>query len=235
MATPTITPIKILWTGGWDSTFRVLYVVLAEHRHVEPHYIIDTGRRTTTDELRAISRIRNAILKLDQEAAGRISSLVLTPHNEVPKDEEISNAWKELRKRVDIARQYDFLARYAQSREITGLELCVEKEGGIYDILREPGDDGGFFERFVFPVLDLSKQDMRTIAIRYGFADILNLSWFCHRPIFGKPCGICAPCISVVKHGLHYRISRAGLIRYHLAQRLRQSPLKPLFRWAWNR
>ena len=34
-------PIKLLWTGGFDSTFRILYILVVEKKHVQPYYIID--------------------------------------------------------------------------------------------------------------------------------------------------------------------------------------------------
>ena len=36
MATP------LLWTGGWDSTFRLLSLLLREQREVQPYYILDS-------------------------------------------------------------------------------------------------------------------------------------------------------------------------------------------------
>lgn len=166
--------VKILWTGGWDSSFRVLYVAMVEGRRVEPHYIIDTGRRSTNNELRAISRMRDALQEMGHDAAKRIGPLNLMPQNEIPKDAAISSAWTRLRQQCDIARQYDLLARYAQHRDLHGLELCVEKEGGIYALLAPhmeptpsgtarvtPGaiDGGELFERFELPVLAYSKRE----------------------------------------------------------------------------
>lgn len=34
----------LLWTGGWDSTFRVLQLLLCSRDAVQPHYIIDPER-----------------------------------------------------------------------------------------------------------------------------------------------------------------------------------------------
>lgn len=229
-----IDTVKILWTGGWDSSFRVLYVAMVEGRHVEPHYIIDTGRRSTTNELRAISRMRDALQVMGHDAAQRIGPLRLMPQNEVPKDAAIADAWTRLRRQCDIARQYALLARYAQHQGLEGLELCVEKDCGIYSLLTAhmeptlsgaarltPGaiDGGALFERFEFPVLELLKRDMYEIAKQHAFLDILSKSWFCHRPLGReKPCGLCAPCQAVVHHGLSYRLPPAGMIRYHLWQ-----------------
>src|SRR5690606_13578695 len=37
-ATP---PVNLLWTGGWDSTFRLLSLVVQQHRCVQPYYVLD--------------------------------------------------------------------------------------------------------------------------------------------------------------------------------------------------
>ncbi len=31
---------NVLWTGGWDSTFRVLDLVLHQKATVQPHYLL---------------------------------------------------------------------------------------------------------------------------------------------------------------------------------------------------
>lgn len=32
-----VAPVPLLWTGGWDSTFRLLVAVLIERRTVQPY------------------------------------------------------------------------------------------------------------------------------------------------------------------------------------------------------
>lgn len=212
------TPIKILWTGGWDSTFRVLYVLIVEKRAVEPYYILDHLRPSTLHELRTLGRIKRCLNREYPEAASNLGRVHVTAKCDIPENDSITAAWKEIRTRIDIAVQYDWLARWAESHNICGLELCVEKSGGIYDVLTDkiPGRD--LFSRFNFPVLGYTKSDMRRLAEEHHFLAILELSWFCHRPILGRPCGFCSPCIAVVRHGLAYRISMAGMIRYNMAR-----------------
>jgi hypothetical protein len=55
-------PTQLLWTGGWDSSFRLLQLVLVERRPVRPIYVIDTGRPSTLFELRAMEAIRAGLL-----------------------------------------------------------------------------------------------------------------------------------------------------------------------------
>jgi hypothetical protein len=120
-------PAKILWTGGWDSTFRVLSVLLMEERSVEPHHIVDTLRQSSLRELRAIGEIRKALDKLSPDAGARFGRLRITVKNDTPEDPAITALWKQLRRRFDIAIEYDWLARWAQLHNLTDLELCLGK------------------------------------------------------------------------------------------------------------
>ena len=237
--------IKILWTGGWDSTFRVLYAALVDGKRVEPHYIVDTGRPSSLHELRAISKVRDLLRIRDKHAYERVSSLQITSGNEIPEDMEITNSWKRVRCRMDLARQYDWLARYAKSKNLTDLELCVERDGGMYSYLKEKvertsfgtyrlkrdvavGEGGEVFARFEFPIFEYTKSQMRDLAKNNGFIEILEKSWFCHEPINDRPCGMCSPCVLAVEEGVRYRLSRMALFRYHLVQFVRKSPLSSL-------
>ena len=239
--------VRVFWTGGWDSTFRVLYVTLVEGRRVEPHYIIDTRRPSSLCELRAIAGIRDLLRMCNKEANERVSNLHITPHNEIPIDSEITNSWKRLTQRIDLAKQYDFLARYAKSKNLTALELCVERDeidikgendlsvflepyveqtpSGTYRLKHGIAGDEEIFARFEFPVFEYSKIQMGDIAKKNGFIEILEKSWFCHEPINGKACGMCNPCVSTVAQGMRYRLTRVALFRYHLVQFVRKSPL----------
>jgi 7-cyano-7-deazaguanine synthase in queuosine biosynthesis len=235
--------VRILWTGGWDSTFRVLYATVVEGKRVEPHYIVDTGRPSSLQELRTISRIRHALRVHNKQAHERISYLQITLRNEIPEDIQITNCWNRLRNRMDLARQYDWLARYAQSRNLTTLELGVEKhdrDDGVYPFLKENIErtplevyrikqgaavDAELFARFEFPLFDYSKTQMRNVAEQQGFLEILEKYWFCHEPINGRPCGMCHPCVSVVAEGMGYRLTKEALFRCNLVQFVRNSPL----------
>jgi hypothetical protein len=238
----TDTCVKIFWTGGWDSTFRVLYAALVEAKRVEPHYIIDTGRPSSLHELRAISRVRDSLRTSNMQAYDRISNLQVTSGNEIPEDMEITNSWQRLRCRMDLARQYDWLARYAKSKNLTDLELCAVRDGHLYYFLKENveqtssgnywlkrdvavGEGGEVFARFEFPLLQYTKAQMKDIAKKHGFLEILEKSWFCHEPINGMPCGMCNPCVVTVEEGMRYRFTRTALFRHHLVQFVRRSPL----------
>lgn len=223
--------IKILWTGGWDSTFRVLYATLVDGKRVEPHYIVDTTRQSTLRELEAISEIRDSLRKLDKQAYERLSNLRITIKSEIPDDMAITNSWERLKLRAPLGSQYDWLARYVKALNFVDLELSVHVDDkahyfltgnvesipyGGYRLSRSITGDETIFARFRFPILAYTKIEMSHMANRYGFNAILEKSWFCHTPINRIPCGMCSPCIYTIKEGMGYRLSRKSLLRYHM-------------------
>jgi hypothetical protein len=44
----------------------------------------------------------------------------------------------------------------------------------------------------------------------------MELTWFCHRPIRGEPCGVCNPCIYTIQEGLGVRVPASGRRRYRM-------------------
>ena len=52
---------NLFWTGGWDSTFRLLQLVVEQGRLVQPYYIIDPNRLSLRHEIKAMSDIEQAI------------------------------------------------------------------------------------------------------------------------------------------------------------------------------
>lgn len=49
--------VNILWTGGWDSTFRVVELSRMEGITIQPVYVIDPNRKSVPYELRAMDNI----------------------------------------------------------------------------------------------------------------------------------------------------------------------------------
>jgi hypothetical protein len=225
--------VKVLWTGGWDSSFRVLYLALVARKRIEPHYIIDANRLSSLCELHAIAEIKAILGTSHPEAAGRIGSLQIASRHEIPEDLVISKSWEGLRQQAPLGRQYDWLARYAKWRNLTDLELSVHVDDKAHYFLKgrveqtplgayrlRPGviGDGELFTRFEFPILEYSKTQMRDLARNHGFIEILEKSWFCHQPKNGVPCGTCSPCIYTIKEGMAYRLPTKSMFRYHMSR-----------------
>src|SRR5680860_196815 len=118
-------PLHILFTGGWDSTFRIAQAVLEEGRVVQPHYLIDEGRKSTLHELQAIRRIKDC---LDERvSAGRVLPVAYASRGDLRPDERVGEAHEALNRRMHVGRQYEWLARFARQRDLRALELCIER------------------------------------------------------------------------------------------------------------
>src|SRR5690606_27941094 len=72
------------------------------------------------------------------------------------------------------------------------------------------------FKYFRFPLFDKTKRQMRAEAAAAGFDELMALTWFCHRPVRGEPCGRCNPCIYTIEEGLADRVPWRGRLRYRL-------------------
>lgn len=229
-------PIDLLWTSGWDSTFRLLAALYLEDVTIRPHYIADRARRSTDIELRTMDQIRVALAAARPGSERRVLPLKLVELSAIPPDPATATQFESLAARGPIGSQYEWIARYAIAEGLHELELSIHHddraklylEGKVERVGAEPfpsyrlaaahrGTDLALFERFRFPIFDLSKLDMREIARQHGFLDILELAWFCHKPLAsGAPCGVCNPCKDAVKEGVGYRLPRGARVRQAL-------------------
>jgi hypothetical protein len=253
MAEPDPTT-RLLWTAGWDSTFRLLVALLVRRKPVQPYYLIDPDRPSTPDELRAMQRIAAAIEAKHPGARGLLRETLVSNVIDVRRDAEITGRFQRLRERSHLGGQYDWLARFATQRGLTDLELAVHQDdkaavflqpfvvradddGDAFFRLRDavPDPDLRLFQRFRFPIFDLTKRAMQQAAQQQGFADILELTWFCHQPTpQGDPCGNCNPCRYTIEEGLGRRIPLRNRLRFHRRRLFKQfkRPLRAAARWA---
>ena len=214
---------KVFWTGGWDSTYRLLSLVLDHKVDVQPLYVLDLDRKSYAHELRAMADIRAGI----EVFAGRRGRLHLTRvylKHEIAENEDITRLFAELADQVHVGSQYEWLARLCEQEQLTGVELSltghevgtdlqnrmfVEPRSGDFQ-LRTDEEVRRLFSFYSFPLLQTTKEDMRVGAEEKGFMNLLEKSWFCHHPILGSPCGYCQPCRFSREAGRSIRYSRAG-------------------------
>jgi 7-cyano-7-deazaguanine synthase len=200
---PTSAPIRLLWTGGWDSSFRLLQALLVERRAVQPIYLVNHERDSLQYELRAMKAMRDGVLpRLARPAT--LAPTEVHIRSDFPVPVEVDRLYAQVRARVHIGTQYRWLAAVGQALGWEGVELSMERyEDGPSPLQRLIFDEAGvlngsaeaqLFRCWSFPVLHLSKTDMADIAREQGFLDLLALRWFCHYPLAGKPCGVCRPC-----------------------------------------
>ena len=233
MPTPA-PPTDLLWTGGWDSTFRLLQLVVTEGRPVRPHYVQAPVRAGTAYELAAMEAIRGGLER--RGLGGLLEPLQTTSEDDIAPDPRTKPWIVALRARSVLGWQYEYLSRYAREVLPEGgrLELSVHLDDKAEGFLRphvvRSGDtyvmrDGvadepmRLFEPFSFPLLDLTKDDMAAAASRGGFSDLMDLTWFCHSPRGGEPCGTCNPCVYTHNEGMGHRLPRAA----HLRRRVRSA------------
>ena len=230
-------PVHLLWTGGWDSSYRLLHLMHRTQAVVQPWYVIDEMRASIHREVDAMRRIRAGLAARDASFAARmLPTRFEARENHDGDTPEIIEKFERVTKHIRLGVQYRYIARLAQN---TGarLELSVhDKHHGLGQllaphlvrvdtpygpVLRLPADSDPtveLFRPFDFPILGLSKQEMGEAAARDGFGDLLELTWFCHTPRNGQPCGRCRPCQQVIQGDMHRRMpvtSRVlGQLRY---------------------
>lgn len=232
-----------LWTGGWDSTYRVLQRAALDQTTVRPCYVIDRGRGSTGKEVETMNRLLGRLGSRQPGVQARIEPPRFVALEAIPPHAEIERAWQHLRDTYDIGTQYGWLARLAEAGGWTGVELAVYGGGRLRPMFgdyihRVERPDGRatyllgpdapepqrlLFGRFAFPFWELTKLEAVAQADREGLTEILDANtWFCFNPQNGKPCGTCRPCRFMVKDGLGHRIPRSGHLRY-AAQRARSA------------
>ncbi|WP_423148274.1 hypothetical protein [Rubrolithibacter danxiaensis] len=234
---PQTSPVNLLWTGGWDSTFRLIQLIIETDAIIQPVYIIDPERASTLMEITTMNKIRH---KIEEKFPGTGNRIL--PHNyysrlDIPEVPELSNKLKALKQESFIGRQYDFLSRLAYTQQISGLELAIHVDdkahyfiknkvvkkqspliGEYFEMDEDKPDESNasIFSYFRFPILNWSKVQMMKYAEEKEVLDIMMSTWFCHQPIANHPCGICNPCKYSIEEGMKFRFGKAALMRNKL-------------------
>ena len=213
--------IDIFWTGGLDSTYRVIELVLIFKKRVKPYYIIDSSRPSTLHEMKAMENIRLKLRDRDPQLEKLLLPVNLILKADIKKNKEITAWYESLKSRLRIGVQYEWLSRFTYENDLSEIELCIErhparKESDFFKLLlrniRGTGHDCRvvnfedqdlkLFRNCRFPVVHLTKVDIRKKALEYGFRNLLDLTWFCHKPTpDGSICGTCRPCQMVRESG----------------------------------
>lgn len=214
-----IETVHLLWTGGWDSTYRLLYL-LREGKQVQPHYIIDPHRPSTNYEHRAMETISGWIHEEAERLPGILLPTEVSEKASSVQNVEVQKAYNAIVKIMYIGDQYMWLADYCKTLGIEGMELGIESVPGTnvtkaVNSAEYPYSE--IFGRFCFPILSTSKLKMKAWAEATGTLHLMELTWFCHKPTAqAEPCGKCVPCEVAIKEGMGYRLPVKSRIRYHI-------------------
>lgn len=247
--------VKIFWTGGWDSTFRVLQLVLLEKRKVQPYYIVDPARKSTDAEIKAMDKIKDQLFLKHPYTKELLLTTIVGDLSNIKANQEVTDAYLRILKQQPLGCQNDFLARYCLQEDMEHMEMSVEDSPvGLFHILIQSHsikvNEGNYtnyeidskytgtdvhtlFKYFRYPILFITKLDMQKIAIKEGFEDLMDLTWFCHNPQkYGtdyEGCGVCVPCIEVMSAGMENRMSLRSKIRYYFRIHLRIEKLSRIY------
>lgn len=234
--------IHLLWTGGWDSTFRLLQLLLIQKKTVQPYYVIDSARQSTEAEIRARRTIKDHLFEKHAYTRDLLLPTRFRELSDIKPNAELTQAYKGILNRCYIGSQYEWLAKFCHEADIDAMELSIHRDDMAHLALEPfvvaPGpkkdspckvdqafrdtDEYALFRFFRFPIFNDSKLDMKAIAHDEGFADIMGLTWFCHNPRpDSRPCGVCNPCIYTIEEGMGGRLPLASRLRYHLRVRAR--------------
>ncbi|MGV8114313.1 MAG: hypothetical protein AB2L17_15585 [Lentimicrobium sp.] len=197
--------VDIFWTGGFDSTFRVLQLLNQSDCYVQPHYIILEDKSTWV-EIGTMIRIRKVINNRFFNIAHRLLPTMYINHELIKKDPEIETEISRLRQELKVIEQYHLMANYCKELNICNIEVAIihmEGEMGLFKQHRSID----IFKAFSFPISELSKKMIYDISLKEGWDDILMMTSFCKRPIIKvEPCGLCSPCTTAVAEGLDFRL-----------------------------
>ncbi len=234
--------VIILWTGGWDSTFRLLQLAEMDIQ-IKPVYIIDKARNGREYEIDAMNKILDMI-RNDNRFDAKIEDIKFYEADWIMKhcgDDGISRDYEYMHKKYRLGTQYEWIAllcKYEGMQAECGVvsTLCAI-HGRVSDAILEEGklepvrndflkgrmqvvskDNltavSNVLGNLIFTLVDITKQDEERIAREKGWIDIMKQTWFCHSPINGKPCGLCNPCDDAINMGMKWRMPDEALKRH---------------------
>jgi len=219
--------VKLLWTGGWDSTFRLLQLLLRDRVRVIPYYLEDHTRPSTDTELATMARIAARLHEEFPHTRELLQPIRRAAVADIVVDDDIAVALRAIRRRSFIGSQYAWLPAFCRQHALDGMELGVHVDDKVQALLRgyvvETAHPAGFnsvrvdparagspehtlFGAFGFPLFGVDKRDIERQSRAAGWDGIMEMTWFCHRPVRGKPCGLCAPCVYTIEEGLARRV-----------------------------
>jgi hypothetical protein len=245
---------NLFWTGGWDSTFRLLQSLVIQKNIVQPHYLIDFDRKSLRKELAAMHKIKSHLFEKFPFTKSLLLPTVFSLKSEIAISEKTKIIYENLLKLEYPAFgiQYCWLSEYCISNGIENMELSIEnvegkprfdfmlehlreieKNGKITYIFNENFAQDDFyklFHPFHWPIVHISREAMVDISKEHDFYDLMNYTWFCHSPLRnGSACGVCTPCIQVYEKGFSYRLSARARFRYHFRYFLNLNLFKEKF------
>ena len=227
--------VNVLWTGGWDSTFRMLELAMKTDKNcvIQPIYVSGDGRKS---EYKEIMVMREILPLLRKKSRCNILELKIIDKAQIPQNEIITKAFDRVRNLVKIGTQYEWLARLAVL--YPGIELGIELPNGEYsgcvtainktgklswnensyyiDKSNSSSDCNLVFGNFSFPIINRNELDMVKLVHEWKCESIMKKIWFCHLPINDEVCGFCRPCQQKMECEMEWLLPKAAQKRYKM-------------------
>ncbi len=242
--------VNIFWTGGWDSTFRLLQLLIVEKKAVQPYYIIDSTRKSTEAEITAMTSIRKMVCQKFLFAEELLKPTFSVRIEEIDTEKLLLPNFERITTSVSLGGQYAWLASFCEEAGIHDMELSIQRPGRMHSLIKNENklvkngsdvvcvinektkftDLYTLLKYYRFPILNFTKSEMSPIAEKAGFIDLMDLTWFCHNPrMNSSTCGMCNPCITAIRQGMGRKVSFGGHLRYQLFVRTGLKSLKMKF------
>jgi hypothetical protein len=114
--------IRVLWTGGWDSTYRIVELS-RQNTLIEPIYVYGDNRLSEKKEISAMKRILKELKRM-KETKAKFLPIKFMSKDSIPPNQEITVAYNKIARETNLGSQHEWLARLATT--CPGLEIGTE-------------------------------------------------------------------------------------------------------------
>src|SRR3569623_262884 len=121
-------PAHLLWTGGWDSTFQLLRLLLLQRRPVVPFYLLDGTRPSTEIEIATMRRIRERLAQVHPHTREVFAQTQFFKVADLAADAAIAQAFDRSLQQAFMGNQYAWLARFCRQQGIDDMQLCIHRD-----------------------------------------------------------------------------------------------------------
>lgn len=212
--------VNLFWTGGYDSTFRLLQLVLIENKCVNPIYLnfdgldgVNIRRQNVHFEINTMKKIINELRILGYEHFVKPLKII----NNIKLSNEVLQSTTKMYKDGFLRRpisQYAYMIQFSLDYNIVIEEGAEKSENGTsYKMLRNYLNKNKMVDlqkikmkpefyvirNLRFPIIHLTKLEMLKIAKKNNFEHIISMSKSCWYPsMSGSPCKKCPMCLDRV-------------------------------------
>lgn len=233
--------VKVFWTGGWDSSFRICELSRMDVK-IQPIYLHGDDRHSEPYERKAMETITR-MLQERPETRAEFLPLQCVDIRTIEINPEVSAAYHRIREKTGVGAQMEYLSSYVHDHP--GIELGIEKLpieeshmihalfdsckinkgiiNGVEEFYADPEQSSAdgllMFGGIYLPILEKTEADMLKLVQEWGYLDIMKNVWFCHQPYQGGPCGMCHPCEVKMGAGMEFLLPKAAQKRYNLQKK----------------